>query len=479
MRKPNHNCPLTVVFLALALLICSTKANTQSSTIFLLRHGETVFPPYQENPPNPHLNDAGLERARLLAKMLRSEQIDHIFSTDYRRTQQTIAPLSEAKNIPITVYNGRKLEDLARKIKGLRGNIVVCGHSNTTGEMVQLLGGRPGEKIDRQTEFDRLYVLHQLPNGQTHTVLLRYGASYQRQTATATVQRKIAITIDDLPAVTLDKSNANYQDITDKLLSTLEKTQVPAIGFVNENKLYRNNRLDPVRLDLLRDWLASGMELGNHGFAHKDYHRVSFREFAEDIKKGEKYTNVVLKEQGQQLKYFRHPFLHTGNSSDKQLQLTKFLKDNNYVVAPVTIDNAEYIFARAYELALQSADQELMEKIGNAYIPYMEQKTAYFESQSRMLFNREISQTLLIHANALNGDYLDELLQMYQRRGYQFVSLEEALKDPAYKSPDRFTGDGGITWLHRWAITKGVDRSFYKGEPTCPEFVQNAANIRE
>ena len=96
-----------------------------------------------------------------------------------------------------------------------------------------------------------------------------------------------------------------------------------------------------------------------------------------------------------------------------------------------------------------------------------------------MLFGRPIKHTLLIHANALNGDYLDELLEMYQQRGYQFVSLENALKDKAYQSADEYAGRGGITWLHRWAMTQKVDKVFFKGEPACPAFIQEIAGVKE
>jgi hypothetical protein len=75
------------------------------------------------------------------------------------------------------------------------------------------------------------------------------------------------------------------------------------------------------------------------------------------------------------------------------------LEEHNYKVAPVTIDNAEWIFARAYEKAFVEGDSSMMKKIVDAYIPYMESKFDHFEFISRELFGREIKQVLLIHAN--------------------------------------------------------------------------------
>lgn len=287
----------------------------------------------------------------------------------------------------------------------------------------------------------------------------------------------IAITIDDLPGVNLD----DYQEVTDNLLTTLKKYQVPAIGFVNENKLYRyyKNKFDSTRLNLLDDWLAAGMELGNHTYSHPDYNRLTFEEFTANIIKGEFHTKRLHEKYGQTMRYFRHPFLHTGNTTEKKTQLEQFLKDRNYEIAPVTIDNSEWIFAKAYHISMRSKDEEQMAKVGESYITYMEAKTAFYENNAKQLFGRPIKHTLLIHANALNGDYLDELLEMYQQRGYEFISLETALEDAAYDSEDAYAGKGGITWLHRWAMTQKVDKSFYKGEPACPEFIQGIAGIKE
>ena len=120
-----------------------------------------------------------------------------------------------------------------------------------------------------------------------------------------------------------------------------------------------------------------------------------------------------------------------------------------------------------------------MQKIGDSYVHYMEDKTAYYEQQSEQLFARNIKHILLIHSNTLNGDYLDELLAMFVKRGYTFVSLAEALTDEAYQSLDTFTGRAGISWIHRWAISQQKDKSFFAGEPACPQFVQEVAEIQE
>ena len=75
----------------------------------------------------------------------------------------------------------------------------------------------------------------------------------------------------------------------------------------------------------------------------------------------------------------------------------------------------------------------------------------------------------------LNADRFGELAAMFERRGYRFITLERALEDPAFGSPDTFVGTGGITWIHRWALTKKMPKTFFAGEPDVPGFVAELA----
>ena len=82
---------------------------------------------------------------------------------------------------------------------------------------------------------------------------------------------------------------------------------------------------------------------------------------------------------------------------------------------------------------------------------------------------REIRQVLLLHVNELNADYVDELVDMVKRRGYEFISIDEALEDTAYLLPDNYTGQTGPSWLHRWAFT--MDKHL-PPEPREPVFIR-------
>ena len=302
--------------------------------------------------------------------------------------------------------------------------------------------------------------------------------------AAASPERRVSVTIDDLPGVPRAVVKGDLpalQAMTAKLLAALKASGTPAIGFVNEGKLAPGGGApDPERIALLSAWLDAGMELGNHTDTHPDLHRVPLSDFETDVARGEDVTKSLLAKRGKSLRYFRHPFLHTGRSLEVKGDLEKFLAGRGYTIAPVTHDNGEWIFALAYANAGNRGDaagKEAQKKVVDAYIPYMEAKFDYFERESRALFGREIPQILLIHVNSLNADTYPDLARMMRARGYRFVPLGEALRDPAFGSADTFTGAGGISWLHRWALTRGEKGLVLPDEPVVPKFVLEMAGV--
>ena len=285
--------------------------------------------------------------------------------------------------------------------------------------------------------------------------------------------RQMAVTVDDLPA---SRSHAlsleQQQELTRRMLEILGRHGVPAVGFVNEVKLEVDGRVDPDRVALLEGWLEAGFELGNHGYSHLDLHRVPEAEWMQDVLLGERVIRPLAEERGRALRWFRHPFLHAGRSTDVQQKVKGFLADHGYTIAPVTIDNSEWIYAREYDQAVERGDDRRAERLGEDYLRYMLDVVEFYEEQSEGILQRPLPHVLLIHANALNAAWLGKLLERLEARGYRWVMLEQALEDPAYsKGIGGYTGSGGITWLHRWAITDGLDRAIFSGEPRVPGWV--------
>ncbi|MGA3028814.1 MAG: polysaccharide deacetylase family protein [Bryobacteraceae bacterium] len=274
--------------------------------------------------------------------------------------------------------------------------------------------------------------------------------------------RQVAITFDDLPrgGDSGARDLVSVQAMTSKLLAPLRG--IPVIGFVNAG--HAGEMGDAGLQAILRVWLDHGAELGNHTYSHPDLNRIPLEEYTADIVRGEA---AIIKATGYRPRYFRHPFLHAGADAVTKHGLERFLAERGYQVAPVTLDDSDWMFAFVYVNAMKD-DPALAARARDAYVPYMESIFAFFEARSIEVVGREFPQVLLLHASQLNADTIPALLDMMRRRGYRFVSLEEALRDDAYRLPDEYFGTGGFSWIHRWSKTKGMPP---KGEPNEPEWI--------
>jgi phosphohistidine phosphatase SixA len=160
-----------VVALASALWGCTPPgeppASSGESVFFLVRHAEKAD--QSEDPP---LTAQGRSRAEHLAGMLRDVGIERIYSSDFKRTRDTAAPLASALGLEVTSYDPKRLTDLAQALLASPGRRLVVGHSNTTRELAGLLGGEPGPPIS-EDEYDRLYVLYRQRGAAAGTLVLR------------------------------------------------------------------------------------------------------------------------------------------------------------------------------------------------------------------------------------------------------------------------------------------------------------------
>ena len=267
--------------------------------------------------------------------------------------------------------------------------------------------------------------------------------------------RAISLTIDDLPA-----AGANFMtgqeiiDMTQKLLATLRERHVPAVGFVNERKLYKFGEVDD-RIKALSLWLDSGFELGNHTYSHMSLNQAGLKNWEEDTVRGETVTSLLLAQRNMKLRYFRHPYLDTGRDLQTRREADQFLTQRGYRIAPVTMDAWDWMYAGVYEDARRRGDTALQQQLVTSYLSYTSQVFDYYEKFSRDLLGYEPKQVILLHGNWLEADHIGELLDLLQKRDYRFVTLQEALSDTAYSMADEFVGEEGASWIDQWAITKG------------------------
>lgn len=283
-------------------------------------------------------------------------------------------------------------------------------------------------------------------------------------------QKYMAITVDDLPFV------GTYQPkkisaATESLLQIFRQYSIPAVGFVNE--VYSKDQDNAaLKTRLLEDWLKAGHELGNHTWSHPSLTRVTLEEYQEDILRGEKISRALSLKYGRPYRYFRHPFLHTGNDSLKKYGLEKFLSGKGYTAVPVTMDGDDWYFNQAYMKAGRLGDTALQNYIGREYVRHTLDFVKYYEALTLEVAGEPASQIFLIHANELNARYFSAILSELHSQGYRFIPVEEALKDKIYAMPEKTIVPGGFSWLHRWRMTAGKATALK--EPEIPKAVQEA-----
>jgi broad specificity phosphatase PhoE len=146
------------------------------TTVILVRHGEkTIVPPENKD---PDISVAGQARAAELARMFSGSGIGSVYSSQYKRTQQTAKPLADKLGIPVTQVEARNTAEVAKQIRaGAAGQVVlVVGHNNTVPELIAALGG-PKLPIIPETEYDNLFILTVQSDGTAKLLKMKYGSA--------------------------------------------------------------------------------------------------------------------------------------------------------------------------------------------------------------------------------------------------------------------------------------------------------------
>jgi peptidoglycan/xylan/chitin deacetylase (PgdA/CDA1 family) len=292
----------------------------------------------------------------------------------------------------------------------------------------------------------------------------------------APAARTVAITLDDLTG-TGARSLKELAQMNRQVLAALRGARAPAIGFVNEGKLQITGERD-TRVEILRSWLEAGMTLGNHGYGHQDLSKIPLSEYQDDVVRGEVITRGLLQDRKLPLVYYRHPYTHTGPTAEVKQAFERFLAERKYKEAPFTIEHSDWIFAAVYSDAVDRGDRKQAASIRAGYLAYLDRMCAWFEELARDTFGRDIPQILLTHVNRLNADALPDVLAVLDKRGYRFITLDEALADNAYRTADDYVGKNGPSWLHRWRVARKLPPRL-RDEPDVPPEVQALWKARQ
>ncbi|MBL0327851.1 MAG: prolyl oligopeptidase family serine peptidase [Bacteroidetes bacterium] len=272
---------------------------------------------------------------------------------------------------------------------------------------------------------------------------------------------KIAITIDDVPNTKLFKDN-RYKSL---LLESLDSLNIPIAIFVNEGLITRTSDTAQ-NVMLLEEWAKRKyVTLGNHTYSHLRYSDVEFDKFKKDIEKGGVMLHQLANKFNKPVDYFRFPYNDLGIDSIHQIKMDSLLSTMNYKIAPFTVESSDWQFNAIYEYYISNSKFEEANKIGELYVSKTIEYIHFFDSLSQSIYGRNVNQIYLCHDNSINAKYLIKIIALLELENYEFVSIDEAIKDSAYYQNNNYYKKWGISWFYRWMSDSNKRKEWMKKEP--------------
>jgi peptidoglycan/xylan/chitin deacetylase (PgdA/CDA1 family) len=273
--------------------------------------------------------------------------------------------------------------------------------------------------------------------------------------------RSVALTLDDLPFVTADDTRPMLptdakaaESANSKLLKALSHHKVPVTGFVIQKSVENLGLASGA--EILSEWTRRGFDLGNHTYAHPDSNDLTIEQYKDQITRGEAAFVPVMKSSGRKPEFFRFPYNHTGDTKEKHDAIAAFLAQRGYRLAPCTIENSDWLFNNAYGRMLARHDHASAARLRAEYLAFTSAQIDYFIGLNTQVLGYEPPEIMLLHDNQLNADVIDQLLDLFEKKHYRWVSLSEAESDPAYQMQETFITRYGPMWGYRWAKERGV-----------------------
>lgn len=285
----------------------------------------------------------------------------------------------------------------------------------------------------------------------TGTVSLADGSSSPQ----TDIAFEIAITVDDLPAHALLPPGMTRSSIARDTLRALKDHHVPRVfGFVNGAAMQDT----PDGAEVLDQWRQAGYPLGNHSFSHMNIARAaSFADWQEDVRRNDAFLAPWMKTDP--ARFFRFPNLTAGQTPEQQQQALNFLTAQGYRIADVSVAFSDWDYTSSYARCLARGDRASIDKLKTAYRAGVDAGIVRMKAVSQRVYGRVIPQILLTHIGGFSAIMLPETLHRLDKAGARYISLEQALADPAYASP------GGGSVMERTARTRGIKLSDIPAPP--------------
>jgi len=268
---------------------------------------------------------------------------------------------------------------------------------------------------------------------------------------------ELAITVDDLTRPAFEPAQQPAGIVIDRLIAAFSRHHLPPVtGFLNGNTIERH----PVDEPAVERWLAAGHRLGSHTYSHLDLARVDVAAYLADIERNESWLAKLAGAPvpGRDWRVFRYPFLQEGATQSAREAVRARLFARGYRIAEVTVDFEDWQWAPSYARCRGEGSEREVGALRRLYLAAARKELLAADALARQLFGRPIRQILLLHAGAFTAEMMDDLLREYDALGVRFVSLDDALEDPAYRVDPRVASSWGNSFLSQVELARGVAR---------------------
>lgn len=245
--------------------------------------------------------------------------------------------------------------------------------------------------------------------------------------APALAAPEVAFTFDDLPVHAALPPGGSRVAIARRIIAALKAAKMPpAYGFVNAV----GTANEPTSAPVLDMWRAAGNLLGNHTWSHPGLTKLTVAEYEDEIVRNE----PVLTELGGDWHWFRYPYLDEGDTPQKRAEIRSFLAGRGYRIATVTMGFGDWLYSDVYARCVAKNDKSAIARIERDYLTAAANYITYSRAQSKALYGRDIPYVLLLHIGAFEAKTLPQLIALYRKHGFKFITLPQAEADPSYQA---------------------------------------------
>lgn len=269
--------------------------------------------------------------------------------------------------------------------------------------------------------------------------------------ATVCVAQKAAITFDDLPLNgDLPPGVTRVQIARDTIALLKARHLPPAYGFINAKKLEGN----PDAAEGLKTW-AAAEPLGNHTYSHPDLNASPAEVFERQIDENEPVLELLAGKDSN-WHWLRYPFLREGDTVGKRREVRAYLQAHGYRVAQVTLDWEDYLWNSAFARCSAKNDGASIAWLKSSYLEIEASYLDLAKDLAKLVYGHDINHVLLLHLGAFSSTILPDAFDLMQKKGFTFVTLEEAESDPVYEGDPDVGSKYGGTLLELWIEAKKI-----------------------